>query len=113
MIENTVLPIEDIRKLFSEEDTNQSKILIGIYALVVPDWDQLKAVDGWPHIAREPWMEISDLFLDFDRKNHPNVMPGGLWIDSGFGSAEDLGIDEVRHDYKTIYKEHEKETQDA
>lgn len=77
---------EDVKALF-ETKLHQNDVLIGIYRLVVPDFDRLQAVNGWPSVNNDTWQEIALLFVEFDQKHHPDVFAGGLWLNRGFSTA--------------------------
>ena len=76
-----------VESLF-EESTQQSDILIGLYRMVFPDYDQIEELDGWPTVNVGTWVEIARRFRDFDLRHHPEVMAGGLWMNTGFSSLE-------------------------
>jgi hypothetical protein len=72
-----------INKCF-ENATHQQEVMIKLYKLAIPEWDNIKKLTGWPKISNDTWTYICKLFIEFDRKNHPDVMAGGCWMNSGF-----------------------------
>lgn len=80
---------EEILKIFEEED-HQIKILIKLYKLIYPNWNEISQVKGFPKTSKEVNLFLFDQFIQFDKKNHPNVLNGGLWMDKGFSSDENL-----------------------
>lgn len=78
-----------LQEIFEQSD-HQNSALIGVYKLVLPDWDNIKEVDGFPEVGKELWKHICNLFIDFDRQHHPNVFHGGIWLNNGFSSNDRL-----------------------
>ncbi len=75
---------------------DQSVPFFRIWRLVFPDWDKIAKIDGWPSVNGTTWSYISQQFIAFDQKNHPNVIAGGLWMNNGFShddSLEDWYVD--------------------
>jgi len=77
---------------------HQADILIHIFKMVYPNWDDIEKVEGWPTCSRETSRIIMQKFMDFDRVYHGGVMAGGLWFNSGFSTLEGEGMElwEVR-----------------
>ena len=78
---------EEINKIFKEAN-HQEEIVIGLYKLALPDWDNIKKVNGWPTINKSTNEHLFIKFREFDRKKHPNVIAGGLWLNMGFSSLD-------------------------
>jgi hypothetical protein len=78
-----------VRSIFKEQD-NQADVLVEIYKLVFPEWDEISKVNGFPEAGHELWRFICREFIEFDRKYHPKVMAGGIWMNTGFCSSEHL-----------------------
>ncbi len=78
-----------IQALF-EACENQSEIIIALYRMVFPDWDNISKIHGYPVVGIELWKFIARQFQNFDRKHHPNLMPGGCWMNQGFSSDPEL-----------------------
>lgn len=83
------LDMEKVKELF-ENSEHQGKVLIGLYKMVFPDWEEIKKIDGWPAVNPETWKDIASLFRQFDKKHHPGVLPGGLWLNNGFSQKESV-----------------------
>ncbi len=81
------LVMEKVKELF-ENSEHQGEVLIGLYKMAFPDWEKIKKIDGWPAVNPETHKEISCLFIEFDKKHHPEVLPGGLWLNNGFSSSD-------------------------
>jgi hypothetical protein len=79
------LSVEAVDRLFAE-CANQGDVLAGLYRMVLPDWERIAKVHGWPSVSDWTWKEISKRFMEFDRAHHPNCLPGGAWMNSGFST---------------------------
>ncbi|MGO9531067.1 MAG: hypothetical protein ACLP3B_07785 [Syntrophobacteraceae bacterium] len=73
-----------------EAAQSQEEALVKIYKRYFPDWDSIKFIHGWPTCSKEMWRYICQKFQALDRKYHPNVLPGGAWMNNGFSSTENL-----------------------
>ena len=96
-IKNELTLMRYIESLF-EKHTQQDQVLIDIYKMVLPEWDNIKIVHGHPKVGNELWKFICRCFLDFDRKYHPNVMHSGIWFNTGFSACSDIGPWEISFD---------------
>ncbi len=83
------LDMKKIKELF-EDSEHQSDVLIELYRMVFPEWDNIKRIVGWPAVNPETHKEITRLFREFDKKHHPDVCPGGLWLNKGFSSKNSV-----------------------
>ena len=104
-----LLDRDKVEQLFKDH-THQSDVIIELYKMVFPDWDRIEKLEGFPTINRVTSEKIALWFMEFDRKHHPNCIPGGLWINNGFSTleAEKLGVENWAVDTgttKPIYKE--------
>jgi hypothetical protein len=79
-----------IQSIFSKHD-HQKNVLADLYKLVLPDWDNIQKVEGYPEAGRELSIFISKQFIQFDRKHHPECMAGGAWMNTGFSVSGNLG----------------------
>lgn len=70
------------------ECEHQSDALVTLYKFAFPDWDVIESVDGFPAVGEKASNYIWDKFIEFDKKHHPKVMAGGLWLNNGFSSQE-------------------------
>ena len=78
-----------VREIF-ESQTRQDEALIEIYKLALPEWDTIEKVHGYPEIGNEFWKFVCREFIEFDRKHHPDVFAGGIWLNTGFQSNSEL-----------------------
>jgi hypothetical protein len=86
-----------VRDVFQSCD-QQMDVLIGLYQLALPNWDEIEYIlSGRPRIGETGWHTICSLFQEFDQKHHgvENIFPGGLWLSNGFESDPGLGDWEV------------------
>ena len=88
---------EHIKSIFAQHD-HQSDVIVDLYKLVLPDWDQIEKIEVTPEIGQELWKFICRLFIEFDRLHHPACMQGGLWFNCGFSSNGDLDPWEISFD---------------
>lgn len=85
---------EHIEAIFERHD-HQEKVLIDLYRMVLPDWDRIKKINGYPEAGHELWNFICTLFQEFDRKMHPDCISGGAWLNTGFSASRHIGPWEV------------------
>ncbi len=78
-----------IRGVFEKFD-HQADVIIEIYKLVLPDWDQIEMVNEPPEAGSRLWKFICGEFIQFDKMHHPNVFKGGIWMNNGFSSNSNL-----------------------
>jgi hypothetical protein len=76
-----------VDEIFASSD-HQADVLVKLYRLVYPDWDNIKKLHGWPKCGKALADYIAKAFMAFDRKHHPKVMPGGLWMNNGFSTLD-------------------------
>jgi hypothetical protein len=81
-----------------EQAEHQERALIELYRMVIPDWDRLERLEGFPVVGQEMWKYICQLFIHFDHCHHPEIFKGGLWMNAGFSSSGDLGPWEISMD---------------
>ena len=83
-----------IEAIFNQHD-HQEDVLIELYKLMFPEWEKILKVIGYPEVGNELWKYICRLFQEFDRKHHPDSMPGGIWMNTGFSPNSELSPWEV------------------
>ena len=88
MAVKTVVLNRDAVKTLFEESKNQHDLLIGLYKMVFPEWNNIEKMNGFPVVNKWTSEELSRLFIQFDREHHPGVINGGLWLDNGFSGFE-------------------------
>ncbi len=80
---------EQIKAIFTRHE-HQSDALVDIYKLVLPDWDRIARIEGFPEAGNDLWKFICRQFIEFDGKHHPDVFRGGTWMNNGFSSNSHL-----------------------
>lgn len=85
----TNLSSKKIDKVFENAET-QLDYLIKLYQIAIPNWNDVKNIDGFPKVSKTTNVYLFNKAIKFDQEKHPNVMNGGLWLDMGFGCSENL-----------------------
>jgi hypothetical protein len=80
---------EKIRSVFEKAD-HQLEALAGIYKLFLPDFNEAAETHGWPSCGFSLYWFIANHFKKFDFNNHPNTLPGHLWLIKGFSENDNL-----------------------
>ena len=70
--------IQDVRDL-AQTSRDQAELVVGIYKLVFPDWDDILELNGYPKANECVCSGVLNICRSFDRKHHPGIMPGGAW----------------------------------
>ena len=78
---------ETIDNIF-ESAQDQRDCIVALYRIAFPMWDDIATVDGYPKISKATNEYIFSKFFEFDKINHPRVLPGGLWLNNGFSSLD-------------------------
>ncbi|MFH2064736.1 MAG: hypothetical protein ABIK15_06035 [Pseudomonadota bacterium] len=94
--------IEKIFEKHCEKQSQQDQVLVDIYKMVLPEWDNIKLVHGHPKAGSDLWKFICRCFQDFDQEFHPHVMHGGIWLNTGFSACSDIGPWEISFDGCTV-----------
>ena len=85
---------EQIDEVFAKAEEHpephQADAMEEIYKLMIPEWDRVKKVHGWPHVGKALAYYCIEKFREFDKKHHPNVLPAEIWINNGPGADERL-----------------------
>ena len=80
-----------IQSIFSKHD-HQKNVMADLYKLVLPDWEKIEKIEGYPEAGRELSIFISEQFMQFDRRTSSRVhgrgslvehrifMPKATWI---------------------------------
>lgn len=94
-----VTDLESLKKHLDDiftRNNHQSDALEDIYRLVLPDWERIEKVHGYPEAGTGMWEFICKRFQKFDREHHPAVMPGGAWMNAGFSVNRSIQPWEIR-----------------
>lgn len=102
---NVKLSKEDIDAIF-EKAENQGDYIIALYSAVIPDWDKVDHVDGYPSSSREMNTYLVEKAMEHDKKHSPECMAGGAWgLNYGFSEDNSVPMWEVSTDScRVIYK---------
>ena len=100
-----IITKKQIDELFETYD-HQADVIYNLYKLVIPDLDKVRKVHGFPRAGLKLCHYCARQFMEFDEKHHPDVMPGGIWLNNGFSSDKELDDWEVTAEGLPIeYKE--------
>lgn len=70
--------------------TSSMQVIVNLYRAFVPGFDHATKIDGWPKVSREMWKYICEKIMELDRELYRGtVMPGGAWINYGFGTGDE------------------------
>jgi len=70
-----------------ETAADQGEAVIGLYKIAFPEWDRVvKIGGGYPHVSDATSSYIFKKAMALDREHHPDVLAGGAWMNSGFGT---------------------------
>jgi uncharacterized coiled-coil protein SlyX len=96
---------ERIDSIF-ESNTNQHDIIEELYQMVLPEWNSITKIKGYPEAGSKLWKYICDRFQDFDRTYHPDVLPAGAWLNWGYSTNNHLDDWEINFENcELIYTE--------
>jgi hypothetical protein len=90
-----------IKVIFDQSD-NREHVMVGLYRMIFPQWDRIAMISGFPEVGIELWALIFLLFREFDRKHHPDRIPGEVWSEVGFEENRNLQPWEIRFESCTI-----------
>ena len=94
-----IIAKETIDHIFEDEEEqekpHQANLVVELYRLVFPNWDDIEKVNGFPRCGEVLNKYLFRKFIDFDQKHHPNVMNGGVWMNNGWSADEGMGDWEV------------------
>jgi hypothetical protein len=82
--------LESRIEIIFDQSNHRENVLLDLYRMIFPRWDQIAMVSGFPEVGRELWTFIYLLFREFDRKQHPDSLPGDAWIEFGFSDNQSL-----------------------
>jgi hypothetical protein len=78
-----------IQEIFDYASSN-TEALFEIYKLIFPDIEQIQKIEGHPVADKNLWTYIWRMFIQLDRKCHPQEFAGAIWINKGFGMNSGL-----------------------
>ncbi len=80
---------EAVEELFRVSE-HQADVLVGLYSMVYPNWDDIAKVEGHPKISDTTNKLLFEKFIKFDQEHHPEVMAGGCWMNNGFSGEQNI-----------------------
>lgn len=80
------LPKEVIKKIVKESE-NSTIATLKLYKYVFDDWDYIETIAGFPVISKETGIFIMELMVETFPEEK---FPGGIWINKGFSTNDDL-----------------------
>jgi len=90
---DAILNQDTIDNLFAKHADNyhQANVLIELYKLVMPEWDNIRKIHDWPRCNEFTWKYIASKFIEFDKYYHPDCLAGGCWMNNGFSIEKNIG----------------------
>ncbi len=97
---------KDIENIF-DNSLHQSEYLIALYKKVIPEFDKIQRITEFPVVSKITSNFIFKQAIEFDRKYHPRIFPGGCWMNNGFGTSTEVAdwmvmVDETQFVYKEV-----------
>ena len=90
------ITLKEIEKIFSKA-TRQQEYVVELYKLaaarVAINWDDIITM-SFCKVNKARHELLFDMAIEFDKKHHPKVMAGGMWMNNGFGVDERLEFDD-------------------
>jgi hypothetical protein len=87
------LDAAEVERIFKESQ-NQKQAADELYRLVFPDCDSIGKIHGYPRVSQETSVKLFEQFIAFDREHHPDVLPGGYWMNCGFSGTSNPDLAE-------------------
>jgi len=78
---------KSIDKLFNDTKKNEIEIIIDLYKIAFPNWDNIKSIPKWPSISKETNLYIFGKFIDFNKGTPKSAL---MWMNKGFSSDENM-----------------------
>ena len=76
---------EAVKQIFAEAE-DQGAYMVALYKLVLPNWDDIISINGWPSCNDRTWKAIARMAMDHDQK-HTSAFAGGCWMNKGFSTS--------------------------
>jgi len=88
---------KSINKAFSDA-LHQGNYIHGMYERVIPFFNLVSYMKGWPSVNGKTSDYIYGLAIHFDKRFHPDVLAGGGWFNNGFSIDQQLPDWSVSYD---------------
>jgi hypothetical protein len=84
-----IITKEQVEEIFNNSK-EQGDYIFGMYKLVIPKWDTVENVGGYPKCGKELSLFCIEKAIDWDKKHLDNhkVALGGAWINWGFSTLD-------------------------
>lgn len=83
------LPKERIDEIFDGAES-QSDYVLGLYKEVIDDWDSVVQLGHWPEVSENTSLYLFEKAQNWDDEHNVDALSGGLWMNNGFSTNEDL-----------------------
>jgi hypothetical protein len=102
MEEKVVPSVEEIRSWlkplskevidsFEEGAHSQADFVLGLYRYAFGSlWDNITSLDGYPSVSSKTWLYVCECAIRVDKRFHPEVLAGGLWMNRGFSTDDSI-----------------------
>ena len=85
--ETIQLKPEEVEQII-KQSASSSEAVIAVYKLVYPHWSAIAKVEGHPLCNSNTWHSICLWIQGLDERMKAKCLPGGIWMNCGFSSAE-------------------------
>ena len=96
-----------------EMANEQGDYCLSLYSYVIPNWDGVISVKGYPKISPETGEYIFSKAIAYDKEHHPDVIAGGLWLNYGFDIDKNVEPWTVQYDEDDVQYGTELELQEV
>lgn len=81
------LNMDQIDKIFREAQT-QDDYVLGLFKQVIPCWDDVERVAGYPLVSEKTNKYIFKWAMKWDAEHKTGTVQGGAWMNYGFGTDQ-------------------------
>src|SRR5687768_8356443 len=89
-----ILDHEKVKALFEVPDTTQAEIIVGIFKMIYPDWNEIETLLDYCTCNERTNQYLFSMFIAYDKAQNAKrdirdeVMPGGAWMNYGFSNLD-------------------------
>jgi hypothetical protein len=77
-----------LKDFFKDKTKTSTEVVLEVYKFFIPEFDQIKSINGWPTISPELSDFLFDQFVNMPKQ--PGVLNGGAWMNAGFSRGDKL-----------------------
>ena len=77
-----------LKDFFKNKTKTSTEVVLEVYKFFIPEFDQVKSINGWPTISPELSDFLFDQFVNMPKQ--PGVLNGGAWMNAGFSKGDKL-----------------------